>query len=403
MLKPLTQARLRRMAIAASFRAPTTLGRAVTALGFVQADPIRAPARAQDLILRHRVTGYRAGDLQRRFASLRLEEDFLYAYGIMPRDTWRLLHPRHDADSDSGRHVPAGLAAEVLAFVRDRGITHPRDLAERFGRERALNGWGSWSAATTRALQSLHYYGLLRVAHRQDGIRIYAPAPPHVEPLSPEERTRRVVQLVVRILAPLPERSLRPTCALLSRGVPDLTDPAEAVRTLLMFRRTGKRRCGGRAVYLAVRPAHRGTTARGAFARAVRSAGVGSPAIRLLWNWDYRFEAYTPAGGSTLRLLRDAAAVGGAGDRLGQRGRDERRAASDPWLHGCSAEGSRFPPGIRCRGRSADNVFATAALRSPPPPSRGRGLGGGVRAARTPPSMGRGEAAPAASLGDQRR
>jgi uncharacterized protein YcaQ len=32
---------------------PTTLGRAVARLGFVQADPIRAPARAQDLILRH--------------------------------------------------------------------------------------------------------------------------------------------------------------------------------------------------------------------------------------------------------------------------------------------------------------------------------------------------------------
>jgi uncharacterized protein YcaQ len=295
MLKPLTQARLRRMAIAASFRAPTTLGRAVTALGFVQADPIRAPARAQDLILRHRVTGYRAGDLQRRFASLRLEEDFLYAYGIMPRDTWRLLHPRHDADSDSGRHVPAGLAAEVLAFVRDRGITHPRDLAERFGRERALNGWGSWSAATTRALQSLHYYGLLRVAHRQDGIRIYAPAPPHVEPLSPEERTRRVVQLVVRILAPLPERSLRPTCALLSRGVPDLTDPAEAVRTLLT---SGELESGDVEGERYIWPSGLRTVEP---PREVRLLAPFDPLVwdrrrfGLLWNWDYRFEAYTPA------------------------------------------------------------------------------------------------------------
>jgi uncharacterized protein YcaQ len=294
MPKSLTQARLRRMAIAASFRAPTTLGRAVASLGFVQADPIRAPARAQDLILRHRVADYRAGDLQSRFAPLRLEEDFLYAYGIMPRDTWRLLHPRHDPDSDSGRHVPTGLAADVLAFVRERGVTHPRDLAERFGRERALNGWGSWSAATTRALQRLHYYGLLRVSHRQDGIRIYAPAPPHAEPLSRDERTRRLVLLVTRILAPLPERSLRPTCALLSRGVPDLGDPAEAVRSLLAAGELESGQADGErylwpAGLRAAKPPP-----------VVRILAPFDPLVwdrrrfALLWDWEYRFEAYTP-------------------------------------------------------------------------------------------------------------
>ena len=46
---------LRRMAVTQSLFAPTTLKRALQTLGFVQADPIRAPARAQDLTLRHRV------------------------------------------------------------------------------------------------------------------------------------------------------------------------------------------------------------------------------------------------------------------------------------------------------------------------------------------------------------
>jgi uncharacterized protein len=294
MPKPLTQARLRRMAIAASFRAPATLGAAIRSLGFVQTDPIRAPARAQDLILRHRVADYRAGDVQRRFGKLGMEEDYLYAYGIMPRDTWRLLHPRHDPDGDGGRHAPTGLAADVLAFVRERGVTHPRDLVERFGRERALNGWGSWSAATTRALQSLHYYGLLRVAHRQDGIRVYAPAPPHDEPLSAGERTRRLVLLVTRILAPLPERSLRPTCALLSRGVPDLADPAEAVRALLATGELESGEADGER-YLwpsglrAIEPPP-----------MVRILAPFDPLVwdrrrfGLLWDWEYRFEAYTP-------------------------------------------------------------------------------------------------------------
>src|SRR6516165_9313866 len=128
----LTIAALRRQAVLNSLRPSTTLARAIAGAGFVQADPIRAPARAQDLILRHRVTNYRAGDLERRFARLGLEEDFLYAYGFMPPETMRLLHPRDPLTS--GRYeVPADLATEVLAFVRDRGHTHPADLEERFG------------------------------------------------------------------------------------------------------------------------------------------------------------------------------------------------------------------------------------------------------------------------------
>ena len=83
----LTLAALRRQAVVNSLHPATTLARAIGSAGFVQADPIRAPARAQDLILRHRVAGYRVGDLERRFARLGLEEDFLYAYGFMPRET----------------------------------------------------------------------------------------------------------------------------------------------------------------------------------------------------------------------------------------------------------------------------------------------------------------------------
>ena len=82
----LTLDHLRRYAAARSLFKPTTLSRAIQRLGFVQADPIRAPARAQDLTLRHRVAGYRAGDLERRYPRLPLEEDFFVNYGFLPRE-----------------------------------------------------------------------------------------------------------------------------------------------------------------------------------------------------------------------------------------------------------------------------------------------------------------------------
>src|SRR5436190_16866643 len=87
---------LRRFAVARSLFAPITLRRAIARMGFVQADPIRAPARAQDLILRNRVKGYRAGDLERLYGSLGIEEDSFVTYGFVTRAVQSLMHPRPD-------------------------------------------------------------------------------------------------------------------------------------------------------------------------------------------------------------------------------------------------------------------------------------------------------------------
>ncbi len=148
--------RLRALAIGHSLFAPTGLQAAVDRLGFVQADPIRAPARAQALILRHRVKGYRIGDLEKSFARLAVEEDYLYAYGFLARRVWQLLHPRV---------VPrlSALERRVLEAVRELGEVHPRALEARLGDRRVVNAWGGQSKATTRALDHLHHRGHLRV------------------------------------------------------------------------------------------------------------------------------------------------------------------------------------------------------------------------------------------------
>jgi uncharacterized protein YcaQ len=82
---------VRRFAVARSLFPPTTLKRALHKLGFVQADPIRAPARAQDLILRHRVTGYRAGDQLPAGGSWRVAARFWLVEWTTPRSSSRKL------------------------------------------------------------------------------------------------------------------------------------------------------------------------------------------------------------------------------------------------------------------------------------------------------------------------
>ena len=96
---------------------------------FVQADPIRSPARAQDLILRHRVHGYRAGDLERQYASLEVEEDYLYAYGFLSKPVWQLLHPRKTPPLRA-------LEKKVLETVTRLGEAHPRALESHLGKRR---------------------------------------------------------------------------------------------------------------------------------------------------------------------------------------------------------------------------------------------------------------------------
>src|SRR5207237_5869198 len=146
---------LRRFAVAHSLFPPTTLKRALHRLGFVQADPIRAPARAQDLTLRHRVKDYRAGDLERRYAKLGVEEDFFVTYGFVTSSIQALMHPRSDARvpaEDVGSPWPAARRKQaqlLLQFVRERGAVHPREVDEHFSHGTVRNYWGGSSNATT--------------------------------------------------------------------------------------------------------------------------------------------------------------------------------------------------------------------------------------------------------------
>jgi uncharacterized protein YcaQ len=307
---------VRRAVVGGSLLQPTGLNEAVARAGFVQADPIRAPARAQDLILRHRVAGYRAGDLERRYPELGIDEDFLYAYGFVSPETRALLHPR-------GGRAPAGLAREILAFVREHGPTHPRVLLATFGKGRVVNAWGGQSHSTTRLLERLHFTGHLRVARREKGVRVYesAPAPAGAPALTPNERMLRIVLAVSRVLGPLPERSLRATVGLLRYTVPKLPGRSTAVTRLLRSGELERGEVDGVTYVWTAGSARGGPRSPTLVDGTVRFLAPFDPIVwdrrrfEHLWGWPYRFEAYTPVakrqfGYYALPLLWEAGVVG---------------------------------------------------------------------------------------------
>ncbi|MBB4845622.1 uncharacterized protein YcaQ [Paucibacter oligotrophus] len=212
---------LRRYAIARSLFKPTTLPAAIQRLGFVQADPIRAPARAQDLTLRQRVKDYRAGDLERRYARLNIEEDCFVNYGFVPREHLRLLHPR--IASRGWDTKTAAQAAAIQAFVREQGSVHPKAVQAQFQLGQTRNAWGGSSNATTHLLDAMHYRGLLRVKRREQGQRIYE-AVQHTEDehSSPQQKALDLLRLILAKYAPLPARSLSQLCSMTRYGAPQL-------------------------------------------------------------------------------------------------------------------------------------------------------------------------------------
>jgi uncharacterized protein YcaQ len=217
-----TLPQLRRYAIARSLFEPTTLPRAIARLGFVQADPMRAPARAQDLILAHRVRNYRAGELERRYPRLAIEEAYFVNYGFLPRETVALLHPRESPFAWNA--TMQAHARDVLAFVRRHGATRPRDVQAHFDHGR-VRWWGSELNASAHLLEGLHHRGLLRVARRESGNRIYeAIARPQRSPGREVrlERAARLLDMVVQLYAPLPAPSLVYLARLLRLGAPHM-------------------------------------------------------------------------------------------------------------------------------------------------------------------------------------
>jgi uncharacterized protein YcaQ len=295
---------LRRFTVARNFFKPTTLNRALQRMGFVQADPIRAPARAQDLILRHRVKNYRAGDLERRYKELGVEEDFFVNYGYVTRALQGLMHPRSDSCVADDFGQPWSLeqrkrAQLLLEFVNKHGTVHPREVDQYFSHGRVTNYWGGSSNATTHLLDEMHYLGLLRIARREKGIRIYAAREfATVELGEPERRARldSMADIAVRIYAPLPGPRLSFYLRRLRYAAPQWKGnlPAALVRAR---ERLSHSRVDGVDWYWPKDESIRGEESQ----EIVRILAPFDPLVHdrarfeKLWGWVYRFEAYTPA------------------------------------------------------------------------------------------------------------
>ncbi|MBS0613074.1 MAG: winged helix DNA-binding domain-containing protein [Proteobacteria bacterium] len=189
----------------------------------------------------------------------------------------------------------------MLAFVRERGVVHPREVDAHFEHGKVTNWFGGSSNASTQLLDQMHYRGLLRIARRESGTRLYAVREADAEdaePGSPAERFDALVDLAVNKYAPLPAHSLGKLLSYLCHGAPQWRKQRAAA--LARAKQRLARACiEGVDWYWPAgeSPASR----RWRLDDQVRLLAPFDPVVwdrarfGLFWDWEYRFEAYTPA------------------------------------------------------------------------------------------------------------
>ena len=327
---------LRRYAVARSLFPPTTLKRAVHKLGFVQADPIRAPARAQDLTLRHRVRNYRAGDLERRYAGLGVQEDFFVNYGFVAEEVQALMHPRGGPTPwprSRAKHVEA-----MLDFVRARGEVHPREVdatshtarSRTIGADRRTRRRISWMACITAAC--CESCGAI-AASASTPCTITRPG--HSIARRDCDNSMRWWTSSVRAYAPLPGATLSWLINRLRYAVPqwrrELKAAQARARERLAHARESTGSTGIGRPTIASPARHR--TARVRLLAPFDPDRLGSPTVRTVLGVGIPLRSLHAGPQAAPGLLRAAAAVARSRDRMGERLGERRRPAVRYRLH----------------------------------------------------------------------
>ena len=211
----------------------------------------------------------------------------------------------------------------MLDFVRERGVVHPREVDAHFAHGKVTNWFGGSSNATTQLLDGMHYRGLLRVARREGGMRLYAAHDAH-EP-APADAAAALDALVdvdrrqVRAAAGSVAEHAGHVALAASRRRSGAT--ARALRWRAPRQRLPHAAIDGHALVLAGRRepgvAPPRARRRRAPAGAVRPGGLGPPPLRAALGLGLPLRGLHAGAETRARLLRAAAAVARPGASAG--------------------------------------------------------------------------------------
>ncbi|MGH8465562.1 MAG: DNA glycosylase AlkZ-like family protein, partial [Pseudomonas sp.] len=311
-----------------------------------------------------------------RYPQLAVEEDFFVNYGIIPRATQSLMHPR-TARVEWPRSR-SEQAQAVLEFVQGRGVVHPGEVNAAFDHGTSKNWFGGNSRASTQLLDGMHYRGLLRVVRREGGVRLYAPQMAHQRPVpvDPEAAFDALIDVAVAKYAPLPGVTLNRLINWLgTAAVPQWKSqcrPAQA-----RFRaKLGSARVAGCDWFWPgdENPGSRRFASDDVLDEEVRLLAPFDPIVwdrvrfEHFWNWSYRFEAYTPAarrirGYYAMPMLWRGQIIGWANAAV----REGELVLQPGYVTGRAPDDAAFRAALREEHARLESFLGTVKGSNPPP------------------------------------
>jgi len=162
-------------------QAARSLGSVLEHLGYVQLDPLNVCGRMQDLILRNRVADYTQGGLSTWLHGEARPgfEHYLPGAGILvafPWEAWPHLQGTMAWRKGKTGYLGAltgserSMARDILAEIRERGPLVSEQL-DHYGR--GTTAWGSSGRAAKAVLEKLFAHGEVLMAARRDFRRVY--------------------------------------------------------------------------------------------------------------------------------------------------------------------------------------------------------------------------------------
>ncbi len=177
-------------------------------------------------------------------------------------------------------------------------MVHPREVDAEFAHGKVKNWFGGSGNASTQLLDAMHYRGLVRIAGREGGVRLYAARQAQSQAADPTAALDALVDVVVRKYAPLPMRSLSDLVSRLRYAAPQWADARSAA---LARAKQRLRRASVDGVEWFWPEGENPASRRHAAGEVVRLLAPFDPVVwdrrrfEIFWGWAYRFEAYTPA------------------------------------------------------------------------------------------------------------
>jgi uncharacterized protein len=181
-------------------------------------------------------------------------------------------------------------------------VVHPRQVDAAFEHGKSKNWFGGNSNASTQLLDALHYRGLVRIARREGGVRLYA-APARCENAregvaDSAAAFDALADVIVHKYAPLPERTLAELVLRLRYAAPQWAGQRQAALARAKAR-LPKAQVAGLTWYWP--SGENPSSKRHVVPDQARLLTPFDPVVwdrrrfEALWGWAYRFEAYTPA------------------------------------------------------------------------------------------------------------